>query len=146
MIGTRLKWIVLAACLLARILPAAEQTAEQIHALLDAGQVTEAAAALETTELSGAPVELIHARIALAREDVRSALRHLAKLQVVHYRDESVRPAALYYEALIDGRTGGTNKTVSALNELRALYPDSEWCRRAEKEFITTEIEKGASE
>ena len=100
----------------------------------------------EIANLTGAACELDLARIAIEKESYPEALRHLARIHTFHYREVEWLPAALFYEALIDERMGAAEKKFSALDELKALYPTSPWCQRAEKELIQKETEKGVLE
>lgn len=85
-------------------------------------------------ELDGAPDELVRAEAAVAQGHFKEARLLLARVQVFECRTEWM-PAALYYEALIDAKSGGSSAGVSALKELMELYPDSLWAHRAAKEF-----------
>lgn len=145
MICLNYKVVVLAGCLAAGSL-FAEEGAQQMLDLIDSGRTAEAEAQFDAANLTGASRELVEARIAIERENWQDALRHLARVQVVCYREVDWLPAALFYEALIDYRTGSDEKKCSALDELKTLYPASSWCRRAEKELKKTEKEEGVSE
>jgi hypothetical protein len=124
----------------------AEEGALQLLALIDSGNAAEAITQVESADLTGASRELVLARLAMEKESYPEALRHLARVQALHYREVEWLPVALYYEALIDVRMGAEEKKVSALDELKTLYPASTWCRRAEKELNPMEKEEGASE
>lgn len=84
---------------------------------------------------AAAQLLLEQAKEALAAKRYREAKQCLARVQVFHYQDAERMPEALYYEALIDMKTGGSQATVSALDELYALYPSSLWSDRAKMEF-----------
>ena len=91
--------------------------------------------AARAAELPDARAELLKARTALEGGRFSEALQHTARVQTFYYRDEEAVASALYYEALIDHKKGGSTATVSALTELETLCPNSEWCRKALKEL-----------
>ena len=124
----------------------AEEGALELLALIDSGNAAEAIVQFESANLTGASRELVLARIAMEKESYPEALRHLARVHALHYREVEWLPAALYYEALIDARMGTKEKKVSALDELKKLYPASTWCKRAENELNPMEKEEGALE
>lgn len=97
------------------------------------------AAAAYSEEVTGAKAELLQARTALEAGEFNKAFEHAARVQVFYYRDADTMAAALYVEALVDYKTGGPRAKVSALTELKALYPDSTWCRKAVEEIEQTE-------
>ena len=97
------------------------------------------AAVAHSAEVTGAQAELLQARTALEAGQFREALQHAARVQAFYYRDAEVLAAALYYEAAVDHKTGVSRATVSALTELKTLYPDSAWCRKAVEELEKTE-------
>lgn len=88
-------------------------------------------------EVTGAQAELLLARTALEEGRFAEAFQHAARVQVFYYRDAEAVATALYYEALANHKTGGLSANVSALTELKTLYPNSEWCRKAIAEFKT---------
>ena len=97
------------------------------------------AAVAHSAEVTGAKAELLQARTALEAGRFKEALQYTARVQVFYYRDAEAMAAALYVEAAVDRKTGDSRATVSALTELKTLYPDSMWCRKAIEEFETTE-------
>ena len=124
----------------------AEDEATRILDLMDAGQTNKAIAAFEMSDLEGAAKEVVLARLALGQGQFEEAMRHLAWVQVKHYRETDWLPVALYVEVLADCRMGADGKTVSAMDELKQNYPTSDWCRRAEEELNRMEKEEGAFE
>lgn len=122
---------------------AAEGPADLL-ALMDSGQVAKAVALVDGANLTGAAFELVEARLAIEKEQWHEALRHLAQVEAVYYREREWQPAALFYEALVDLRMGADVKKASALDELKQLYPASPWCCRAEQEL--SKAEEGVSE
>ena len=119
----------------------AEEEMPKSSARIDSGKSAEA-----VVEAEGAAHELVQACQAIEEENYQEAMRHLARVQTLHYREVKWQPAALFYEALIDERMGTQQKISSALDELKTLYPTSRWCERAKKELMQKETERGASE
>ena len=97
--------------------------------------------AVYAAEVAGAQAELLLAETALKEGRFDEAYQHAARVQVFYYRDAEAVAAALYWEALADFKTGGSRAEVSALTELKTLYPDSLWCRKAIDEIETTGTE-----
>ncbi len=89
------------------------------------------AAAVCSAESGGAEAELRQARAALDAGRFSEAFEHAARVQAFHYRDAEAMAEALYCEAQAEHRTGGSRAGVSALTELKTLYPDSAWCQKA---------------
>ena len=90
-------------------------------------------------ERAGASAELQRAKEALNVGRYTEARKCLARIQAFYYRDAELMPEALYYEAWIDDRLGGTKAKVSALEELCALYSSSPWSMKARSEFRVTD-------
>jgi predicted Zn-dependent protease len=88
-------------------------------------------AAVCSAETGGAEAELQQARAALDAGRFSDAFRHAARVQAFYYRDAEAMAAALYCEAQAELQTGGSRAGVSALTELKTLYPDSQWCQKA---------------
>lgn len=82
-------------------------------------------------EVSGPQAMLEQFRSALEAGRLSEAHRLVADVQALYYRQPETMAEALYCEVLLDQREGGPRADVSALAELQAFYPDSEWCRKA---------------
>jgi hypothetical protein len=82
-------------------------------------------------EADAARAELDRVRAAMESGAFSTAHRLAAKVQTFYYRNPEAMAEALFYEALLDSREGGSPADISALAELKELYPDSEWCRKA---------------
>ena len=90
-----------------------------------------------------AAFELERAKEAIRRDDYPTALRCLARIQAFHYQDAERMPEALYYEAWIEEKLGGSRAGISALEEVIGLYPESPWCDKARAEFGSSDLGKG---
>lgn len=120
----------------------AEDEVSRILDLIGSDQVEAATEAFEESDLEGAAKDVLLARLALAEGDGQRAMRHLAWVQMMHYREVEWLPAALYVEVLVDHQMGAGEKTLSAMDELKENYPTSDWCRRAEEELNRMEKEE----
>lgn len=85
--------------------------------------------------IEGAKELLLKARAAMGAEQFSAARRHVARVQAFHYRNGEAVAEALYLAAQMDWKTGVPESDVSAFAELKKLFPDSMWCRKAIAEF-----------
>ncbi|QHI70764.1 hypothetical protein [Tichowtungia aerotolerans] len=92
-------------------------------------------------EADKARVELDKVRAAVEAGHFSEARKHAATVQAFYYRLPEAAAEALYYEALLDFKAGGSRAGVSALTELKACYSGSIWCLKARDE-----LEKDAGE
>jgi len=68
----------------------------------------------------------------LAENKAREAMRQLAEVKVAHFSERNEVAKALYYMSKAADKLGYTKQAVIYLKELRELYPDTEWARRAD--------------
>lgn len=73
----------------------------------------------------------VEARMHLLRKEYKKALREVVKIVALYPRDREWMAPSLYLEAEVYLNIGSTAQVEQVVQELRWLYPDSEWMRKA---------------
>jgi len=107
-----------------------------ILTILEQGKTEEAATLFQTLEkkekLSATAMpEYIRGRLSFSAKKYKTALKYFSNVVVFHSRDLEWMPAATFYEGMVYKKTGYLVAAGHVADELKMVYPDTYWSRRA---------------